>query len=54
MPLEVRELVIKATIETRSSPSEGTPQHDFSKLKKEIVRECLEKIRIEQRRRASR
>lgn len=48
MPLEIRELVIKVTVEEKA----GTPQGDMGKaiqaIKAQVVKECLEKMRLNQ------
>ncbi|MFT3826060.1 MAG: DUF5908 family protein [Chitinophagaceae bacterium] len=51
MSIEIRELVIKATV-TEPSDATSLKQTDaafIQKLKKEILRECFEKIRREAR-----
>lgn len=46
MPIEIKELHIKAIISDREKPSEGQSlmQEDISKLKKEITKEVTEKV----------
>jgi hypothetical protein len=46
MPIEIRELVIKATV---ANPQKGTSgqlltANDYKRLKKEIIEECFDKI----------
>jgi len=46
MPIEIKELHIKAIVSDREKPSEGQPlkQEDITKLKKEITKEVTEKV----------
>jgi hypothetical protein len=44
MPLEIRELVIKVTIESNTS-AEASEMPDLQALKASIVKECMENIR---------
>ena len=46
MPVEIKELIIKATVSQQEPPSSGSSisQDDMSKLKKEISQEVLDKI----------
>jgi hypothetical protein len=45
MPIEIKELHIKAVVGGNDKQSEGSLQtQDISKLKKEIVKEVMEKI----------
>jgi hypothetical protein len=47
MPIEIRELVIKATVNkgTRISTNEGLSPYEIRKLKKEIIEECMDKLK---------
>jgi hypothetical protein len=46
MPIEIKELHIKAIVSDREKPSEGhsLKQEDIAKLKKEITKEVTEKV----------
>ncbi|GGH69130.1 hypothetical protein HNQ91_002748 [Filimonas zeae] len=44
MPLEIRELVIKVTVEEKSGKPEADVEHTLQTLKAQVVNECLEKI----------
>jgi hypothetical protein len=45
MPIEIKELHIKAVVGGNNEPAEGNiSQQDIAKLKKEIMRELTEKI----------
>lgn len=46
MPIEIKELHIKAIISDREKPSEGQSlkQEDIARLKKEITKEVTEKV----------
>jgi len=47
MPIEIKELVIKAQVMQNlpSSDSEGLSPQKIQKLKKEIVQECMDKMK---------
>lgn len=47
MPIEIKELVIKAQVQqTLGAPKEEpVSAHKLQKLKKEIVEECMEKLK---------
>jgi hypothetical protein len=46
MPLEIRELVIKVTIESNTAQASQMPDENYLQaLKASIVKECMEKIR---------
>ena len=45
MPIEIRELVIKAVVsDSTRQPVTGASDMDLSTIKKEIVKECVEKV----------
>ncbi|CAL1518626.1 DUF5908 family protein [Chitinophaga sp. MM2321] len=45
MPLEIRELVIKVTIEEHPPQTAAQPgAKDLQSLKEKVVRECMEKL----------
>ena len=45
MPVEIKELIIKATVSSASKPCpEALGQEDIDKLKKEITKEVTEKV----------
>jgi hypothetical protein len=44
MPIEIKELHIKAVVGANKEPRTGLQQQDLSKLKKEITKEVTEKI----------
>ncbi|HTE13213.1 MAG TPA: DUF5908 family protein [Chitinophagaceae bacterium] len=44
MPVEIRELHIKATVGGKEPPPDCIKREDLDKLKKEIVKEVTEKI----------
>ena len=46
MPIEIKELFIKATVSTNTLPSGNTTvsQEEIAKLKKEITREVTDKV----------
>lgn len=45
MPIEIKELHIKAVVGTNNQqPAGGLQPQDISKLKKEIIKEVMEKI----------
>ena len=45
MPVEIKELIIKATVSSTSQPCpEGLGQEDIDKLKKEITKEVTERV----------
>ena len=45
MPLEIRELIIKVTVETEAQDSKrGLTQQELYGIKNEIIQECLEKL----------
>jgi len=51
MPIEIRELIIKTTV-TEANGGTNVREPDIAfiqKLKKEILRECMEKIRRQER-----
>lgn len=49
MPVEIKELTIKALVHATRDPQGKAPirPSDLEKLKKEIVQECMEKIMLE-------
>lgn len=53
MPVEIRELVIRATVVDRNN---NPPQEEINlqKLKREIMQECLDKLRKKQERKNKR
>lgn len=54
MPLEIRELVIRTTIETEPRPAATAAAADLQQLKKEVVRECLERLAAQHRKKTER
>jgi len=44
MPLEIRELVIKVTVEEKAGRPEADTEDMLQTLKTQVVNECLEKI----------
>lgn len=46
MPLEIRELVIKVSVEQGRKTSAAFDQKELTNLKNKIVKECLENIRL--------
>jgi hypothetical protein len=45
MPLEIRELVIRVTVnESPGQPSETLPEDRMTELQDQVIRECMEKI----------
>jgi|KBSMisStaDraftv2_1062788.scaffolds.fasta_scaffold00254_7 phenylpyruvate tautomerase PptA (4-oxalocrotonate tautomerase family) len=45
MPIEIRELVIKAIVsETRKDNTDCVKQEDLAKMKKELVKEITDKV----------
>jgi hypothetical protein len=45
MPVEIRELVIKINIE-ESNSKKGISAEELLELKRNIVKECIEKIKV--------
>jgi hypothetical protein len=45
MPVEIRELVVKITVD-ESEPKEGFNEDDLNELKKKIIKECVDKVMI--------
>lgn len=45
MPLEIRELVIKVTVEEHARKS-GMDQKDLQDLKNQVIKECVEKVMV--------
>lgn len=43
MPIEIRELIIRATVNDQSQSS-SVPAPDLKKLKKQIISECIEEV----------
>jgi len=43
MPIEIRELIIKTVVEDKEISLQKN-KFDFSRMKREIVNECMEKI----------
>lgn len=55
MPLQVRELIIRTTIDDRDEPrSEQLDEKQIKKLKKEIIAEAVDKIKNELLKKAER
>jgi hypothetical protein len=53
MPLEIRELVIKVTIEEGNTPPPADEKTLFA-LKRALIRECVEEVLIKLEKRADR
>lgn len=45
MPVEIRELIIKINIE-ESNSKKGISEQELLELKRKIVKECMEKIKV--------
>ncbi|MBS1635986.1 MAG: hypothetical protein JST26_08680 [Bacteroidetes bacterium] len=43
MPLEIRELVVKITVEEQNA-KRGLSEHELQELKKKIIKECVDKV----------
>lgn len=44
MPLEIRELIIKARIESEPRPAESLPAEAWRELKEQVLREAVDKL----------
>jgi hypothetical protein len=53
MPIEIRELVIKVTITPDNQPA-ASADISLEKIKKQIIRECVEQVIIKLDKRAER
>lgn len=45
MPIEIRELIIKTTVEKRNTRTETQPAVDRTELKKEILDSCRKMVK---------
>lgn len=43
MPLEIRELVVKITVEEQNA-KRGLSEYELQELKKKIIKECVDKV----------
>ena len=44
MPVEIRELVVKITVDESGPGQKGLSETDWQELKKKIIKECVDKV----------